>query len=98
MKTPQYIINALANAEFYFGKDGCVGYSIKIFKNSRMEYAQTLQQRCKSIVSWCNRQMDGSAEIVFCPQLTHYTDQFGIITIYDPMMLHLEKYIKAAQR
>ena len=98
MKTPQYIINALKNTEFYFGKDGCVGYSIKIFKHTRYEYAKTLNQRCHTIVSWCNRQIDGSAEVVYCPQLTHYEQQFGIITIYDPMMLHLEQFIKAAAR
>lgn len=98
MKTPNYIISAIANAEFYFGKDGCVGYSIKIFKHTKYEYAQTLEQRCRSIVSWCNRQIDGSAEIVYCPAYTRYEQQFGIVTIYDPMMMQLEKYIKAAAR
>lgn len=95
MNTPQYVSNALKRAEFYFGKDGVVGYSIKIFKHTRMEYASTLRNRCSQIITWCNKQIPCSAEMVSCPKETHYTEQFAVITIYDPMMLHLEQFIKS---
>ena len=98
MKAPQYITTPLKRAEFYFGKDGVVGYSIKIFKHTRYEYAQTLRNRCSQIITWCNKQVPESAEMVFCPKETHNTNQFAVITIYDPLMLHLEKFIKAAAR
>lgn len=98
MKTPQYIITPLKRAEFYFGKDGVVGYSIKIHKHTIYEYADTLLHRCGKIITWCNKQIPGSAEMVFCPKETHYRDQFAVITIYDPLMLHLEQFIKAAAR
>jgi hypothetical protein len=98
MKAPNYITNSLHNAEFYFGEDGCVGYSIKIFKHTRYENANTLRIRCAAIIGWCNNQIPGSAEMVSYPKVTHYTQQFAVITIYDPVMLYLEKFIKAAAR
>jgi len=93
-----YIKQALSRAEFYFGRDGVVGYSIKIFKHTRYEYAKTLRERCSRIITWCNKQVEGSAEMVWYPTETRYDSQFAVITIYDPVMIGLEKYIKSAQR
>ena len=100
MKTPNYIITPLKRAEFYFGKDCVPGYSIKIHKHTKYEYCSTLLNRCHQIITWCNKQVEGSAELVFCPKLseTKYTDQYAVINIYDPVMLHLEQFIKAAAR
>ena len=98
METPNYIKSSLQGAKFYFGKDCVAGYSIEIHKRTKYEYASTLLNRCNQIISWCNRQVEGSAEMVRCPYITIYADQFAVITIYDPVMLHLEKYIKAAAR
>lgn len=98
MNTPQYIITPLKRAEFYFGKDCVPGYSIKIHKHTIYEYANTLRNRCSQIITWCNKQIPGSAEMVCCPKETHYRDQYAVITIYDPVMLHLEQFIKAAAR
>ncbi len=93
MKTPNYIIAALSTAKFYFGRNCVAGYSIEIHKASRYERATTLEDRCKSVINWANRQIEGSAEIVECPQVTHYEDQFAVINIYDPLMMSLEQYI-----
>ena len=98
MKAPQYVTAPLKKAQYYFGKDGCPGYSIKIFKRTPYEYASTLRNRCDAIITWCNKQVAGSAALVSYPKDTHYTEQFAVITIYDPVMLHLEKHIKAAAR
>lgn len=98
METPNYIKSALRGAKYYFGKDCVAGYSIKIYKHSRYEYSQTLRSRCGKIITWCNKQVEGSAEMVFCPSCTNYSDQFAVITIYDPLMMHLEQFIKAAAR
>ena len=93
MKAPQYVITPLKKAKYYFGKDCCAGYSIKIYKRTRYEYASTLRSRCDKIITWCNKQVACSAEMVFCPSETRYDNQFAVITIYDPVMLYLEKYI-----
>lgn len=94
MKTPNYIIDALSKARFYFGRNCVAGYSIEIHKASRYERAKTLENRCNSIIHWANRQIDQSAEMVKCPQVTFYEDQFAVINIFDPIMMHLERYIQ----
>ena len=91
---PKYIITALSRAEYHFGKDCVAGYSIKIYKRTRYEWAQTLKARANQIVAWANRQVEGSAEIVHIPAETRHDIQFAVITIYDPVMLNIEKYIK----
>ena len=98
METPKYIISALRGAEFYFGENCVPGYSIKIRKRTKYEYATTLRSRVDRILTWCNKQVGGSAEMISCPGCTNYTDQFAVITIYDPVMLRLEGFIKAATR
>ena len=60
MKAPQYVTAPLKKAQYYFGKDGCPGYSIKIFKRTPYEYASTLRNRCDAIITWCNKQVAGS--------------------------------------
>lgn len=94
METPNYIKSALRGAKYYFGKDCVAGYSIEIHKRTRYEYTKTLRSRCDKIITWCNKQIPGSSEMVSCPTMTHYTDQFAVITIYDPIMLRLEEFIK----
>lgn len=58
METPKYIISALRGAEFYFGENCVPGYSIKIRKRTKYEYANTLRSRCptgKSCTRWLTR-------------------------------------------
>ena len=94
MKIPQYVISALRGSEIYYGKDGVIGYSFKVYKRTIYEYAQTLRNRCWQLITWVNKQEGGHAELVFCPKETHYCRQFAVVTIFDPVMIHLEKYIK----
>lgn len=100
MKIPKYIIEAVSRASFEF--DECtkyenysVGYTIRIPKATRQTYASTARMEVERIAKWVNRNVcEGTAYVLKTPKKTHYTEQYSIITIFDPVMLYLESYIK----
>lgn len=95
METPKYIINALSRSSYYFGFNSCPGYTIKVCKHSPYAQVRSLKAEVTRIVAWVNRQVGGHAELVSCPTETRYAYQCAVITIFDPVMRHLEKYIKS---
>ena len=100
MKIPKYIIQAVSRASFEF--DECTtnenyspGHTIRIPKATRQTYASTARNEVERIVKWSNKNVcPDIAYVLKTPRKTHYTEQYSIITIFDPLMQQLESYIK----
>lgn len=85
---------------------GCdPGYTILLHKRTFFSRARSLEREARSLKDWCDRQMTkrdpdydpgkhSIAVIHHCPSLTHYNDQWAVITIYDPIMQQIEHLIK----
>lgn len=105
MKIPKYIEETLkpdykggqSRYEFdrFIGHEHyATGYTIRVYKQSHYEYASTLRQRVEKLKAWVERQPGGEAHILYAPDKTHHTQQYAIITIYDPVMQHIEHLVK----
>ena len=101
MKIPKKYKELIRTAEYEF--DQCVnheqyasGYTIKVFKPSERTLIPTFRRQIEELVSWANRQCDGTAFILRCPSRTFYCKQYAIVTVFDPVMQQLEKHMAAA--
>jgi len=99
MEIPKYIQKLLHRADFdYFGKDGEPGYTIRIHKHSDYAFAGSLSKEVKRLCDWVDRctpeGLDGS-KVLLLPTQTRFCDQFAVVTIYDPVMRQIEKYIES---
>ena len=103
MKIPKYIIETLARAKYSYDKDSICGYTIAIEKRTPYTDCFTLRDEAKRIVKWANREYQklskDTTEIATVnsyPVKTSYKyKQYATVTIFDPIMKHLEKYIGA---
>ena len=101
MKIPKYVKEILERSEYNFtmtnNENYGAGYSIKIVKSTAYTRIDTFRKELERLVNWANRQAKiECAYILYIPKNTHYTKQFGIITIFDPVMQKIEQYIKTA--
>ena len=67
-------------------------YTIWIRKATPYTHASTLQDECKRLVAWAQRNY-ADAEILECPKDTHYCNQAALVTIMDPVMRKLERFL-----
>ena len=96
MKIPQYIQNMLKRAEYTYSVIAEPGYTIRISKESHYTQAGTFRAEINRLCNWVNRQPGGEAHLLDCPTTTsHKQMQYATVTIYDPIMKHLEKFIEA---
>ena len=103
MKIPKYVVELMTRAKYEY--DRCVtndnyatGYTIKICKATDQTMIWTLQKEVERLVAWANRQVENeegiqTAYLLHIPAQTHYCPQFAVVTIYDPVMKEIEKYI-----
>lgn len=99
MKVPNYIINIMERAKYEYDSfksspDYAVGYTIKIRKSSAYTKAETFKAELEKLKKWIEKN-SGEMIIIDFPDKTHYTNQSAIITIFDPVMKHIEQYIHA---
>ena len=97
MNIPKFAQELMSRASWeYDHPDSSPGYTVRIRKATPYTRSETLQSECERLVKWANRQPSGSetAELLSCPQETHHRWQYAVVTIYDPIMKHLEQYIK----
>lgn len=95
MKIPQYIQNMLKRAEYTYSVIAEPGYTIRISKESHYTQAGTFRAEINRLCNWVNRQPGGEAHLLDCPTTTsHKQMQYATVTIYDPIMKHLEKFIE----
>lgn len=95
MTIPKYVKDLMSRARF-FDDDETIGYCIAINKSTPYAKAETLKEEVERLCNWCNRQTKGieTAQILSTPTYTHYRKQEAIVRIFDPVMQHLEVFIK----
>ena len=99
MVVPKYVQEILSRAKFAIGY-GEAGYTIEIDKATHYTYADTLRKEIERLQRWVVRNMPkddlGVPTMIInrIPKKTHYCRQFAVVTIYDPIMQRIEKYIK----
>lgn len=108
---PKYIQNILTRKKTNYEYDKCTnnenyatGYTIRIPKESPYKQIKTLEKEIKQFQNWAQRiykhtYKDTSTifHILYIPKKTHHTDQYAIVTIFDPVMKHLETYLKGGK-
>lgn len=70
-----------------------VGYTIEIEKSSAYGYVDTFRAEIDRLKKWVERQPGGELVILEIPKETHYRRQYAVVTIFDPVMKHIECYI-----
>lgn len=101
MTIPKYVAEILERAEYSFCKEAIPGYTIKISKWNHYEYADTFRKEIERLIAWANREYKKASKtdeqiafIIDVPKETkHKYMQYATVTIYDPIMRHIEKYI-----
>lgn len=103
MKLPKYVVNVMKRSFYCYefelhGADVArwcaAGYTVAIKKESPYTYAETLCKEVERLQKWVNKQDGGDCRIISLPKRTIHGDQYAIVTIFDPVMKHLEKYIR----
>lgn len=98
MKIPKYVQELMSRSYFYYnfktGDDRCgAGYTIAIKKRTAYTMADTLGAEVQRLKNWVERQIGGECIIIRVPVKTTHGDQVAIVTIWDPVMQHLEQFI-----
>lgn len=99
MVIPKYVQELMSRSQFVLGF-GEAGYTIKIFKSTPYSKIPTLKAEVEKLQKWVERMMPeddlGVPTMVInkIPTKTYYCDQYAVVTIFDPIMQRIEKYIK----
>lgn len=98
MKIPKYVIELMGRAKYNYTQSNsanyAVGYTIDIAKYSHYETADTFNKEIDRLRKWVERQNGGEMVIISRPIVTrHKSMQYATVTIFDPVMQHIEKYI-----
>jgi hypothetical protein len=70
-----------------------VGYTIEIHKRTAYAHVGTLKEEIEKLEKFVIKN-NSELKVLYMPTETHYNDQHVTITIFDPIMKHLEQYIK----
>lgn len=99
MKIPKYIKELMERSTYRF--EDCnqfkcePGYMIQIKKYSHYEYASTFRKEIERLQNWVNKQFGGECIVCHVPmQTVHKHMQYAVVIIYDPVMKHIENFIK----
>ena len=99
MKIPKYVQELMSRAEYNYNLPGKnpnaeTGYTIEIKKHSHYETADTFRAEIDRLKKWVERQEGGEMIIISYPAHTvHKYMQYATVTIFDPVMQKIEKYI-----
>ena len=95
LKVPKFVQEMMGRARFdrsYTNPTSDPGYTVWIRKATPYARAATLRAECERLVAWARRNY-ADAEILECPENTHYCNQAALVTITDPVMQKLEKFM-----
>ena len=97
MKIPKFVQEIMDRSKFAL-YEGDPGYTIIIRKETPYTYVDTFQRELERLVAWANRAVPcyedvPNAVINWMPNKTHHHFQYATVTIYDPIMQQIEKYI-----
>ncbi|MDR0819314.1 MAG: hypothetical protein LBN43_07065 [Oscillospiraceae bacterium] len=104
MKIPSYVQDLMSRATYNYDSRCAkhpaysVGYTIDIEKRSQYGWASFLESEIDRLKKWVERQPGGEMAIIYIPKDTHLRHQQATITIYDPVMQHIEKLIPENRR
>ena len=104
MNIPKYVIDLMSRARYNYtanGENYAAGYTIDIAKYSHYQTVQSFRKEIERLVNWANRQEGAAADLgvmnayaLSIPSKTkHNSMQYATVTIFDPVMKHIEKYI-----
>lgn len=93
MKIPKYVIDIMSRSEFYLGGYD-PGYTIMIRKATAYTTANTFISELERLVRWAHKHGATCSVILKVPPKTRHDWQYAIVTITDPVMKHIENYIK----
>lgn len=93
MNIPQYVKDMMERSRFVVGGYD-PGYTLMINKRTAYTTVRTLEKECERLVAWAIKNGATLSKIERMPIKTHHYYQNAIVTIYDPVMKHLEEYIK----
>lgn len=101
MKIPKYIQELMGRSSYEFitfrnHENFSTGYTIKIAKYSAYEQIDTLRKEVERLCNWANRVAADTAHILYIPTATRHRDQYAVVTIFDPVMQKIERYIPQA--
>lgn len=103
MKIPKYVVDLMSRAKYSYhlcgkNENASVGYTVEIAKYSHYETVDTFRKEVYRLKKWVERQNGGEMIIINCPTHTvHKTMQYATVTIFDPVMQHIEKYINKGE-
>lgn len=97
MKIPKFVQGIMERSKFALG-EGDPGYTIIIRKETPYTYVDTFQREIERLVAWANRVVPHDEDVPNAiinrtPNKTHHHFQYATVTIYDPIMQQIEKYI-----
>ena len=99
MTTPKYVQEILRRSRYEFdyctkNENYSAGYTLRIRKATPCTQIDTLKAEVERLCAWANRQsVENTAVILYIPKETHYHDQAAVVTIFDPVMQKIERYI-----
>ena len=99
MKIPKYVQELMERSSYEFNycthnPNYAAGYTIRIEKGSYRTYVTTLKAEVERLCKWADSVAGTeTAHILSLPVVTRYNRQFAIVTIFDPVMKHIEQYI-----
>lgn len=100
MKIPKYVADLMNRAKYDFNLSGkndnySCGYTVQIEKYSYYETAEAFRKEIDRLKKWVERQNGGEMVIISYPSHTvHKTMQYATVTIFDPVMKHIEQFIE----
>ena len=106
MNIPKYVKEIMSRSKYEYdflqGENTSVGYTVRIFKYSDYQNVNSFLKEIQRLKKWVDKEYRKIAgddvepdvcHIISVPNRTHYTNQYAIVTIFDPVMKHLEEYI-----
>ena len=97
MTVPKYVAEIMSRAKYEFDcfknhADYAAGYTIKIRKSSAYTKIDTFKAEIERLKKWVEKN-NGELIVLDIPNKTHYANQVATVTIFDPVMKHIESYI-----
>ena len=94
MKIPKYVMDILSRSEFYLAPTADPGYTIMVRKRTAYTTVDTFVKELERLVQWAKRNGATLSGINKVPPKTRHDWQYATVTIYDPVMVRIEEYIK----
>lgn len=103
MQVPKYVQELMSRSRYNFtafpSPKYAAGYTIDISKRTHMQNVHTFRAEVDRLQKWVSRQPGGLMVVICIPERTrHKTMQYATVTIFDPVMQKLEKFMPQNSR